>query len=156
MRKFLWGLCVLAWPVVAVADDTPILLRPPLPEGLTPPRLTTLRLLGGRLPDIVMNGHATIEVCFLIDVDSEGRTANVTVLKHSDVPDFDDKMTNSIRALRWKPAERNGKPVAVRMIFQNLFQGFSTRGPQLPAEPCSWDLYKDTPDGNAAAPPPPH
>jgi hypothetical protein len=153
MRKFLLGLCVLGWPIVAAADDAPILLKPPLPEGLVPPQLTTLRLWGGRPPDAVTNGHATIAVCFLIDVDSEGRTAKVIVLKHSDVPDFDDAMANFVRALRWKPAELNGKPVAVRLMFHNVFQGFSTRGPQLPAEPCSWDLYKGTPDGTSAAPP---
>jgi hypothetical protein len=157
MRKFLLGLCLLIWPIVAVADDAPILLQPPLPEGLVPPQPSSHRFPVPRPPDNVLNGHAIVDSCFVVDVGSDGHTTNVIVLKHSHLPDFDDAMAKSLRAVRWKPAQLDGKPVAVRMLLDNIFQGFTLAGPELArqAKACSWDLYKDLPDSEAVAPQPP-
>jgi TonB family protein len=150
MRKLLAALCLVAGP--ALADDAPILLKKPLPDGLTPPKPIAARqaIFAPRPPQRVMNGHSSVVVCFLLDVDTRGHTTHVAILKHSDDEEFDDNMAKAMRALRWKAAELDGKPVTVRMIFPSVFQGRSLQGADKPApEPCSWDLYKPEADGAA-------
>ena len=146
MRGLAFALVVAAWPLLAAAaEEEPILLNDSAPEGLAPPELRSQHepIEIPRPPQRVLNGHATVTICLLMDVDVDGRTQKVSVLTGSDDFAFDEDVAKALRAVRWKPATLSGKPVAVRMIFPTSFQGNSIKGADAPADiPCSWDLYK--------------
>jgi hypothetical protein len=149
MRKLAFAVIAAAWPLLGAASPEPILLRD-APDGLVPPELSSQHepLAMPRPPQRVLNGHATVSICFQIDIDTDGHTQNVAVLSGSGDIFFDEDMAKALRGLRWKPATLAGQPVAVRAIFPTAFQGNSIKGADAPAPiPCTWDLYK--PDGKA-------
>jgi hypothetical protein len=155
MRELPFLALAVAWPLLAAAQEEPILLKPPLPDGLVPPELTNERepLPIPRPPQRVLNGHGTVVICFLLDIGSDGHTRNVSVLQDSDDYAFDEDMAKALLGLRWKPAQLAGKPVAVRAIFPSVFQGQSLRGADAAPEiSCSWDLYKPAKDAAPAQP----
>ena len=83
----------------------------PAPEALTPPRL--LEPVIAEYPPGATGG---VRVVLQVDVDESGLPQNVKVLSQPQ-PGFDESSLAAAQKLRFEPARRGDKPIAVRIQY---------------------------------------
>ena len=137
--RVLW-MAALATLVVssAVADSTtPLLLRPPTPASLIPPEPlppTPVLLIPSK--DFPIPPGSL--VCFIADVDTDGKVSVVATLHPSGVPGFDELRQKYLEDRRFSPATLDGQPVTVRLIRVFMYGP----GDRAAADAkCSWTAY---------------
>ena len=115
MQLFSWKLraplllvVFLAWPVTSLLADEKS--EPPVPVRTVPPDVPTSFIRGGVAGLVTMN--------FLVD--DKGNVQEPTVVK-STHHELEEPALKAIRKWRFKPARKDGNPVAVRVTIPMRF-----------------------------------
>src|SRR5215467_8041013 len=119
--KLLHAAAAIAFTVAGsgAAADQPLMLKPPIPEGLVYPKLLGKPYVSSR----ALPPGGQMIVCLVFDVGADGATSNVTVLKSSGSPEADRLVVEAFQNRKYAPATLNGTPVAVRLIGQQYLVG---------------------------------
>ncbi len=147
MRNGIVAICsllcsILSTPVYA-DDSPPLLLKPPLPPGLTFPRATYLPT--SPLPSELLTSPGDHVVCLVLVVGTDGHVSDIRLLKSSGVPAIDSAAAGLAERTRYEPATLNGVPIAVRMLSARHLTATRPANPEGLEKVCSWDLLKVTP-----------
>lgn len=75
-------------------------------------------------PEIGRKAGIEGRVILMVSIDEEGKLTDVRVLKkiNDGKAGFEESAANAVRAVRWKPAERAGKPVASEVAIPVIFR----------------------------------
>ncbi len=85
--------------------------RPPLPYKRIRPEYTKIANL--------YSVEATIDI--EIDVDETGKVARAEIVRWAGFG-LDESVTETVRKMNWRPAERNGKTLPVRVLLRYNFK----------------------------------
>lgn len=85
--------------------------RPPMPYKRIKPGYTTTAYLYGIA--------ATVDV--LLDVDEKGNILHLEIARWAGYG-LDESVTDAVRKMNWRPGERNGKPLPVRVLLRYNFK----------------------------------
>lgn len=85
--------------------------RPPMPYKRIKPGYTTTAYLFGIA--------ATVDV--LLDVDEKGNILHLEIARWAGYG-LDESVTDAVRKMNWRPGERNGKPLPVRVLLRYNFK----------------------------------
>lgn len=89
--------------------------RPPLPYRRIKPKYTTL----ASLYDVT----ATIDA--LVDIDKEGKVLRIEIVRWAGFG-LDKSVTETINKMNWRPADRNGKTMPMRILLRYNFKNIET------------------------------
>lgn len=73
-------------------------------------------------PESARQAHEQGTVKLEFTITQDGAVANATVLKSSGFPDLDDAALEAVQTWRYKPAQQDGKPIAVVSAANIKFQ----------------------------------
>ncbi|MCM2312669.1 MAG: energy transducer TonB [Steroidobacteraceae bacterium] len=119
-----------AYQAVALEDRLRVRQRPPVDTGPRSPAYTVpqrIGELGDIYPRAAINQGWEGYVYLVIDVDSQGVSHDPRVLIADPPGKFEADVTEAMLATRWKPATRDGEPVAANLCMLLMFQ-FSSMG----------------------------
>ena len=85
--------------------------RPPLPYRRISPQYTTIA--------DYYNVEATVDIS--VDIDGDGKIINTEILRWAGY-DLDESVTEAVRKMNWRPAERNGKTLPMRILLRYNFK----------------------------------
>ncbi|MEP6947079.1 MAG: TonB family protein [Acidobacteriota bacterium] len=94
-------------------DGSPLLreLRPPVPYRRLKPEYTSLAFL--------YEIAATVEL--ELDLDASGEITRTEIVRWAGYG-LDESVQKAVRAMNWRPAERNGKPLPMRVLLRYNFK----------------------------------
>ena len=105
----LLGVCVLAYAVPALAQDRPVRIKPSEANG------AVVNKVPPKYPEMAkrMNLSGTVELDAVIS--REGKVESVRVLKGNPLLTGSARM--ALKKWRFKPFQRNGKPIKAACVF---------------------------------------
>jgi TonB family protein len=103
----------------AAADDPAFANFPPVTKGVKPPKATSAP--DPKFPDLPADAEPRGTVVLLIGVSAKGRVEAVRVLR-SDEAAFEKSAVATVRKWKFKPAEKDGRPVPVQVTVEMKFQ----------------------------------
>jgi len=87
--------------------------------GIKPPRAT--HAPDPKFPALPPDAEQRGTVMLLVGVNTKGHVEAVRVLR-SDEPAFEQSAVDTVKKWKFKPAEKNGQPVAVQVTVEMKFQ----------------------------------
>ncbi|MCB1024238.1 MAG: energy transducer TonB [Acidobacteria bacterium] len=90
-------------------------LRPPMPYLRKKPEYTKI----AGIYDVL----ATVDVA--VDIDQEGNLKNTEILRWAGYG-LDESVLETVRSLRWRPADSGGKPLAMRVLLRYNFKNIDS------------------------------
>lgn len=90
-------------------------VRPPLPFRRLKPKYTQLASL--------YNVVATIDA--LVDIDAEGNVGRIEIVRWAGYG-LDESVEATVRKMNWRPADRNGKKIPMRILLRYNFKNIET------------------------------
>jgi TonB family protein len=103
----------------APADDPAFAGFPPVTAGMKPPKATSTP--DPKFPDLPADAEPRGTVVLLIGVSAKGRVEAVRVLR-SDEAAFEKSAVTTVRKWKFRPAEKDGRPVPVQVTVEMRFQ----------------------------------
>jgi protein TonB len=104
---------------VSSADDPAFANFPPVTKGMKPPKATSAP--DPKFPDLPADAEPRGTVVLLIGVSAKGHVEAVRVLR-SDKAAFEKTAVATVRKWKFKPAEKDGRPVPVQVTVEMKFQ----------------------------------
>ena len=101
------------------ADDPAFAQFPPLAKGTKPPKATFSP--DPKCPDLPEGAEPRGTVVLLVGINAKGHVEPVRVV-HSDEPAFEKTAVETVKKWKFKPAEKDGHPVPVRVSVEMKFQ----------------------------------
>ena len=89
--------------------------RPPLPYRRISPEYTKIASL--------YNVAATIDI--LVDIDADGGILRTEIIRWAGFG-LDEAVEQTVRRMNWRPADRNGKPLPVRVLLRYNFKNIES------------------------------
>jgi TonB family protein len=106
-------------PANAASDDPAFAAFPPVTPGIRPPKATSAP--DPKFPELPADAEPRGTVVMLIGINGKGRVEAVRVL-HSDEPAFEKTAVATVKKWKFKPAEKDGRPVPVQVTVEMKFQ----------------------------------
>jgi TonB family protein len=103
----------------AVSDDPVFASFQPVTKGIKPPKATSAP--DPKFPDLPADAEPRGTVVMLIGVNAKGHVAAVRVLR-SDEQAFEQTAVATVKKWKFKPAQKDGHPVAVQITVEMKFQ----------------------------------
>jgi periplasmic protein TonB len=103
----------------AASDDPAFASFQPVTKGIKPPKATSAP--DPKFPDLPADAEPRGTVVMLIGVNTKGHVAAVRVLR-SDEQAFEQTAVATVKKWKFKPAEKDGRPVAVQITVEMKFQ----------------------------------
>ncbi len=103
----------------SAADDPVFASFQPVTKGIKPPKATSSP--DPKFPDLPADAEPRGTVVMMIGVNTKGRVEPVRVLR-SDEQAFETTAVATVKKWRFKPAEKDGHPVAVQITVEMKFQ----------------------------------
>jgi TonB family protein len=104
---------------VTAADDPAFAGFQPVTRGMKPPKATSAP--DPKYPDLPQDAEPRGTVVMLIGVNAKGHVAAVHVLR-SDEPAFEKTAVETVKKWKFKPAQKDGRPVPVQVTVEMKFQ----------------------------------
>jgi len=104
---------------IMAADDPAFAAFPPVTQGMKAPKATSAP--DPKFPNLPADAEPRGTVVMLIGVTAKGRVDPVRVLR-SDEPAFEKSAVDTVKKWKFKPAEKDGHPVPVRVTVEMKFQ----------------------------------
>jgi len=101
------------------ADDPAFAGFQPVTKGIKPPKATSTP--DPKYPDLPQDAEPKGTVVLLIGVNAKGHVGAVRVLR-SDEAAFEQTAVETVKKWKFKPAEKDGHPVAVQVTVEMKFQ----------------------------------
>ena len=101
------------------ADDAAFAAFPPVTQGMKPPKATSAP--DPKFPDLPADAEPRGTVVLLVGISAKGHVEAVRVLR-SDEPAFEKSAVDTVKKWKFKPAEKDGHPVAVQVTVEMKFQ----------------------------------
>jgi len=101
------------------ADDPAFATFLPVTKGIKPPK--AISAPDPKYPDIPADAEPQGTVVMLIGVSAKGHVEAVRVM-HSDETAFEKTAVETVKKWKFKPAEKNGRPVPVQVTVEMKFQ----------------------------------
>jgi protein TonB len=101
------------------ADDPAFASFQPVTKGMKPPKATSAP--DPKFPDLPADAEPRGTVVMLIGVNAKGRVEPVRVLR-SDEQAFEQSAVATVKKWKFKPAEKDGRPVPVQITVEMRFQ----------------------------------
>jgi TonB family protein len=101
------------------ADDPVFAAFLPVTKGIKPPKAVSAP--DPKYPDIPADAEPLGTVVMLIGITAKGHVEPVRVV-HSDETAFEKTAVETVKKWKFKPAEKNGRPVPVQVTVEMKFQ----------------------------------
>jgi TonB family protein len=101
------------------ADDPAFAQFQPVTKGMKPPKATSAP--DPKFPDLPADAEPRGTVVMLIGVNAKGHVEAVRVLR-SDELAFEKSAVTTVKKWKFKPAEKDGRPVPVQVTVEMKFQ----------------------------------
>jgi len=101
------------------ADDPAFASFQPVTQGIKPPRATSAP--DPKFPNLPADAEPRGTVVMLIGVNTKGRVEPVRVLR-SDQQAFETTAVATVKKWKFKPAQKDGRPVSVQITVEMKFQ----------------------------------
>ena len=103
----------------AVSDDPVFASFQPVTKGIKPPKATSAP--DPKFPDLPADAEPRGTVVMLIGVNAKGHVEAVRVLR-SDEQAFETTAVATVKKWRFKPAQKDGRPIPVQITVEMKFQ----------------------------------
>ncbi len=100
-------------------EDPAFAAFPPVTKDIKPPK--AISAPDPKYPDLPADADPLGTVVLLIGIDAKGHVEPVRVM-HSDEAAFEKPAVETVKKWKFKPAQRNGHPVPVRVTVEMKFQ----------------------------------
>ncbi len=101
------------------ADDPAFASFQPVTKGIKPPKATSAP--DPKFPDLPADAEPRGTVVMLIGVNTKGHVEAVRVLR-SDQQAFETTAVATVKKWKFKPAEKDGRPIPVQITVEMRFQ----------------------------------
>lgn len=139
----------LGAPIEALAQSPPAPEQPPPAGAVTPPRL--IEKSEATYPLAALAGRVEGTVVLRLTISKTGDVTKVEVAEPAG-HGFDEAATEAAARLRFEPAQRDGAPVAARILYRFPFKLPDTSAPPSPAPPGPQAAPTAAPPPSPAAP----